>query len=176
VSLALRLALIGTLITTWACTLERRPDLEPENGAASVAGQEASARSTADSVDAVMAAFHEALALGDGARVTALTAPGAVLVDQEEGVRWERATDSNPDLPSPLALGGDGLGWRMTDASFTPLGDSASLLVREYRARVEGEEVPWSAVESLVLVHVNGAWRVRYLHQSRGPASNITSR
>lgn len=167
----LRLALVGIVIPALACTFERRRDLEPENSLGSVVGDGSSVPSTADSVDAVVAAFHEALALGDEARVAALTAPGAVLVDQEEGVRWERAADSNPGLPSPLARNRDGPGWTRVDEGFTLLGDSAGLLITEYRAQVEGEEVPWSAVESLILARVGGVWRVRYQHQSRGPGT-----
>ena len=167
--------LVAFAIPLGACTLERRADLEPENGAGAAAGSSV-APSTVDSVHAVVSSFHEALAQGDGARIAALTAPGAVLIDQEEGVRWRRAMDSDPALPTPLARTRDGLGWTVLGTEFTLLGDNAGILVTEYRARVQGEDVPWSAVESLVLVRGEAGWRVQYLHQSRGPGGQEQDR
>lgn len=160
--------LLGLAILPGACTLERRADLEPEGGAGDGAESRAAA-ATIDSVHAVVSSFHEALAQGDGARIAALTSPGAVLIDQEESVRWRRAMDSNPALPTALVRARDGLGWTVLGTDFTLLGDDAGILVTEYRAEIEGEAVPWSAVESLILVRGDAGWRVRYLHQSRGP-------
>ena len=159
---------LGLAILPGACTLERRADLEPENGT----GEGAESRavpSTVDSVHAVVSSFHEALAQGDGARIAALTSPGAVLIDQEGSVRWRRTMDSNPALPTALVRARDGLGWTVLGTDFALLGDDVGILVTEYRAEVAGEEVPWSAVETLILVRGEAGWRVRYLHQSRGP-------
>lgn len=165
-------ALVGPVILLGACTLERRADLEPENGA-TVGTTGNVAPSTVDSVHAVVSSFHEALAQGDGARIASLTTPGAVLIDQEQSVRWRRAVDTDPTLPTPLVRARDGLDWTVLGTDFTLLGEDAGILVTEYRARVQGEEVPWSAVESLVLVRGAAGWRVRYLHQSRGPEAQV---
>lgn len=153
------------ILVVAACTVERRADARPDGGAAD--GESPAARSAAaeDSARAVASAFHEALLLGDGARVVSLTAPGAVLVDQEEGVRWQRSTDA--DLPDPLGRGRQGLSWVVTSSEFTDLGE-AGLLVTRYLAEVEGEEVPWSAVESMVLVRSPEGMKILYMHRSRG--------
>lgn len=151
------------------CTLEHRPDIQPDEAALEAADPATPRASAEDSARAVVSAFREALALGDGARVAALTAPDALLVDQEEGVRWRHAAEPAGVLPSPLVPGGDGLAWTVTSSEYARLGE-AGLLVTRYTAEVAGEEVPWTAVESVVVVRTEEGWRVRYLHRSRGPS------
>lgn len=151
--------------TAGGCTVERRPDVQPDGGAAS--DPATTGASAEDSVRAVVSAFRQALALGDGSRVAALTAPEALLVDQEEGVRWRRSAEAGGDLPSPLGAGEGGLAWTVSSSEYTRFGE-AGLLVTRYLAEVAGEDVPWSAVESFVVVRTGEGWRVRYLHRSRG--------
>lgn len=150
------------------CTLEHRPDVQPDGAAVSAADPAGAVATVEDSARAVVAAFREALALGDGARVAALTVPGALLVDQEEGVRWRRATEPDGALPSPLGSARGGLAWAVVSSEYARMGE-AGLLVTRYVAEVAGEEVPWSAVESIVVVRTEEGWRIRYLHRSRGP-------
>lgn len=151
------------------CTLEHRPDVQPDDEAVAAETPSVPGASVEDSARAVASAFREALVLGDASRVASLTAPGALLVDQEEGVRWRRSAESDGPLPAPLGASRGGLGWTVSASEFANL-DGTALLVTRYGAEVAGEEVPWSAVESLVLVRTGDGWRVRYLHRSRGQA------
>lgn len=150
------------------CRFERRPDLplvvDPIEDVVVRPGL--SATPMEDSVRAVAGALDEALAVGDVSRVARLTVLSTQLIDQEEAVHWTRSDPEGP-LPRPLASRGEGLGWRLEGSRFTPL-EGGGILLKEYRAVVSGEEVPWSAVETYVLVRVPEGWRVAHLHRSRG--------
>jgi ketosteroid isomerase-like protein len=121
------------------------------------------------SVESVVDALAEALRVGDGARVAALAADGVTLIDQEEGVVWTSASAAGP-LPSALSMGAvaGGLSWTLVSREISPIG-TGRLVVSRYRADVAGEPVDWWAVETLIIEPVEGQWRVRHLHRSRGP-------
>ena len=162
------LALCALLVVA-SCTFERRPDLAGSGEGDSTrpavpSGPHAAAE---DSVRAVVAAFREALRLGDVTRVAQLSTPDAALVDQEEHVHWSRSGSSESRLPAPLDGRREGLGWVLEDSSFDTLGASA-LLVNRYSATVSGEDVPWAAIETFVFVRTPEGWRLRHLHRSRG--------
>jgi ketosteroid isomerase-like protein len=150
------------------CRFERRPDLaaeEPIGGTLYAPTGDTGA--VEDSVRATMVAVSEAFRVGDVARVAQLTTRDAVLIDQEDEVRWTR-TDAAAQLPRPLMGGAEGLAWTLASSSFTPLSEGAALVALAFQASVAGETVPWSAVESWVLVRTEAGWRLRYLHRSRG--------
>lgn len=165
-----RLLLLALLVVTSACRIERRPDLLEDDPGPTALVPELSGGSepARDSVRQVVAAVNEALALGDVTRVAQLSAPGAILIDQEEGVRWTRQ-EAASTLPRPLLGRGDGLSWALADTGLDFLGDDTALLSARYHAAVSGEDVPWTALETWVLVRVDEVgWRLRYLHRSRG--------
>ena len=161
------------LLAAAGCTIQPRADTRgPEGSEAGRAPTEES-RSAPAAVDEVLAAFGEALAVGDAARVATLGAPELTLVDQEEGVFW---SSSDPASPLPGRLGSDdpsGLDWTLVDQRVAPVGDGR-LVVRRYRAGIAGEAVGWWAVETIVLVPDDGRWKVLHLHRSRGPEGGET--
>ena len=167
--MTLRAVLLVLLTLTAACRVERRPDLDESDPGptALVPELRGGSEPSRDSVRQVVAAVNEALALGDVTRVAQLSAPGAVLIDQEEGVRWTRQ-EAASTLPRPLLGRGDGLGWSVEATSLDFVGEGTALLSARYHASVSGESVPWTAVETWVLVRSDGGWRLRYLHRSRG--------
>ena len=175
--MTLRAVLLVLLTLTAACRVERRPDLdESEPGPTALVPElRGGSEPARDSVRQVVAAVNEALALGDVTRVAQLSAPGAVLIDQEEGVRWTRQ-EAASTLPRPLLGRGDGLGWRVESTSLDFLGDGGTaLLSARYHASVSGESVPWTAVETWVLVRREGGWGLRYMHRSRGLGEEIAT-
>lgn len=151
------------------CTVEPRADTGNRGGAVgSEAASAADAAGDSASVLDVVSAFHDALRVGDVARVVALSVPGAVLVDQEEGVRWQvGAADAR--LPGPLdgSRGGGGLTWRVAERRVRPAGDARVVTLR-WQAVIAGEPVEWWGVESLVLVPTSDGWRLTHVHRSRG--------
>lgn len=151
-----------------ACRFERRPDAPVAESAAALQA------AAADSAGAAMRALTEALATRDVDRVRAATTPDALLIDQDEGVRWspERAAEVRP--PSPLAPGLEGLGWEMVDSSYAALAPNAALFSLRYRAPRSLDPVPRVANESWVVVRTETGWRVRYLHRSRGLDQTVT--
>ncbi len=163
-------AVLAVAALVSACRIERRPDVAEKRATPTAlvpnpgGGGASPAR---DSVLAVLGAFNDALALGDVTRVAQLSSPGAVLIDQEEGVHWTRE-DAASALPRPLLSQRDELGWRVVDRRVDFLDDRTALVSTRYQASVSGEKVPWTAVESWVLVRTGLGWRVRYLHRSRG--------
>ena len=174
----LAVLLLAGLLLLSACRVERRAraDDAGEPGGSDTTATLPARPAVEDSVRSVVSALHDALRDGDGARVGMLSAPGALLVDQEEGVRWRKIAGSQGaggtgagegPLPGVLQGADDGLGWVRVRSDFVDLG-SAALLVDHYRATVSGEEVPWTAVETHVLVRTGGGWRLRHLHRSRG--------
>lgn len=160
--------LVGAHLT--GCTVERRPDLEerPDTTAFVPEAQRATA-AMRDSARSVVEAYHAALEVGDGARVAALAARGATIVDQEEGVFWEVSGPQTGPLPGPLSEGASGLGWSRVRSEVRPLAD-AILVVDRYEATVSGEPIRWSATESFVLVRTVDGWRILLAHRSRGEA------
>jgi hypothetical protein len=152
-----------------ACRFEKRPDLaarEPADSAAfPLPG--GSGSPVEDSVRATITALNNAFSMGDVTRVAQLTTRDAVLIDQEDEVHWTRS-DAAAVLPRPLLGGRDGLAWQLDGATFSRLSDTSALMSLRFRASVSGENVPWTAVESWVLVRDAGGWRLRYLHRSRG--------
>lgn len=152
------------------CTVERRPDLEgrPDTTAFVPEARRATA-AMRDSARSVVEAYHEALDVGDGARVAALAAPGATIVDQEEGVFWQISGPAAGPLPAPLSENSRGLGWSRVRSEVRPLAD-AILVVDRYEATVSGEPVRWGATESFVLVRTVDGWRILLAHRSRGEA------
>lgn len=166
----LLLLLTGAFLLTTSCRFERRPDAGSDSGT----GGDTVVRGTddgalGDSVRAVVRAYHEALRVGDGSRVASLAVPGATLVDQEEGVEWRLGAGAGAGrrLPSPLGDEVTGLGWERTSSRFFAWGDAA-LLVDRYLATVSGEDVPWTAVETVVLQRAPDGWLIRHVHRSRG--------
>ena len=158
------LAALFAAVLCLACRLERRPDgpgSEPAPDAPAASGNEA------DSAQDVIGAMALALAAGDPARVSEVSTGDAVLIDQDERVRWTRADSVGP-LPAPLPVSERDLGWRLRDSSFMRLSPDAALLSLRYQASVSVDSIPRSAVESWVLVRTDGSWKVRYLHRSRG--------
>lgn len=167
-----RAALVAALLLAGAhlsgCTVERRPDLaEGPDTTAFVPEERRATQAMRDSARAVVEAYHAALEVGDGARVAALAAPGATLVDQEEGVFWEVTGPEAGALPAPLTESASGLGWHRVRSDVQPLSD-AILVVDRYEATVSGEPVRWSATESFVLVRSIEGWRILLAHRSRG--------
>lgn len=174
--MALRLVLVAVVVLASSCRIERRPDLTREDPGptALVPELRGGSEPARDSVRVVVAAVNEALALGDVTRVAQLSALGAVLIDQEEGVRWSRQ-EAASILPRPLLGRSDGLSWSVAATRLDFLGDGAALLSIRYRASVAGEGVPWTAVETWVLIRDGTAgWRLRYLHRSRGLGDETT--
>lgn len=167
-------ALLVLLLLLAGCRIEKRA--EPAGVGADGAGPAdttvlvRAGGAVQDSVRSVVAAFHDALRVGDGARVAGLTVPGATLVDQEEGVQWRRDAGGGR-LPEDLAASADGLGWRRVATDFGVRSDVA-LLVDSYSATVSGESVPWTAVETFVVVRTPAGWRIRHLHRSRGDGAS----
>lgn len=164
-----RWLLLVTALASSACRIERRPDL-PVDGGDVTHEPAVGATSTPveDSVRAVVSAVGEALQVGDVARVARLTAPSAMLIDQEEAARWTR-DDPGAPLPRALSASGDGLVWTLERSHFDAMG-AAGLLVNEYRAAVAPGAIQWKAVETFILVRTEEGWRLRHLHRSRGPA------
>lgn len=161
-------ALLLLLGAASACRFERRPDLTGDEPVTATLYRPPDYPTTPveDSVRGTVVAVTEAFAVGDGARVAQLTTREAILIDQEDEVRWTRAGGS--PLPRPLPSAERGLSWRMEGSSFALLSDGVALYSCLFTASVTAEEVPWSAVESWILVRTEGGWRVRYLHRSRG--------
>jgi hypothetical protein len=152
------------------CWFEQRP--EPRNGGGGAAEAAAPAPTPEtgalrDSVRAVITAFHDALRVGDGGRVASLSVPGATVLDQEEGVAWHLGPEGGETLPGPLESGPNGLGWEPVSTDFV-VWERTALVVDRYAATVEGEAVPWTAVETLVLERTPEGWRIRHVHRSRG--------
>lgn len=150
------------------CTVEPRADTRGEPGGASGAPAEIEAGADSSAVLQVVAAFHDALRVGDVARVAALSAPGATLVDQEEGIRWQ-VGGGEERLPSALdaGQGAGGLNWTVAERSVRPAGDARVVTLR-WQAVIAGEPVEWWGVESLVLVPTEEGWRLTHVHRSRG--------
>lgn len=172
------LLLVLAVLGFGACTFERRPDLERRasvEDTLSPPTPSAPRAAVEDSVRTILAAFRDALRLGDAARVAQLSAPGADLVDQEEHVLWTRVRGEEGPLPGPLDGRRQGLGWVLDDSFFDFLGDGA-LVVNRYHATVSGEAVPWSATETFVFVRTSEGWRLRHLHRSRGLAEPLLER
>jgi ketosteroid isomerase-like protein len=163
------LLLLVALVLGSACRFEKRPDLAASEPVDSVLSPPAggSGGLVEDSVRATIAAVSGAFGMGDVTRVAQLTTPDAVLIDQEDEVRWTRL-DAAAELPRPLSGGNDGLSWELDGSTFSLLSDDSALVSVRYHATVSGEGVPWTAVESWVLVRDAGGWRLRYLHRSRG--------
>jgi hypothetical protein len=164
-----RVLLLVALLLGSACRFEKRPDLAAREPVDSMLFPPAggSGGPIEDSVRATIAAVSTAFRVGDVTRVAQLTTRDAVLIDQEDEVRWTRL-DAAAELPRPLQGGDDGLGWELDGSTFAPLSETSALVSVRYRASVSGEAVPWTAIESWVLVRDAGGWRLRYLHRSRG--------
>ena len=158
---------VGTLLGS-ACRFEKRPDLTARRAADTTlyVRSGAPANPAEDSVRSVITAVNEAFRVGDVTRVAQLTTRDAVLIDQEDEVYWTRA-DAQARLPRPLR-GEDKLGWEAVGSTVSDLGDGSELATLRFRASVSGESVPWTAVESWLLVRTPQGWRLRYLHRSRG--------
>jgi ketosteroid isomerase-like protein len=120
------------------------------------------------SVLRVVDAFHDALRVGDVARVASLSVPGTTLVDQEDGVRW-RLGGEESRLPSSLdaSPGSGGLTWEVAERSVRRAGDARVVTLR-WQAVIAGEPVEWWGVESVVLVPTDEGWRLTHVHRSRG--------
>jgi ketosteroid isomerase-like protein len=164
-----RVLLLAAVLIASACRFEKRPDLAAREPVDSTVYPPAGGPGSpvADSIRATIAALSEAFRMGDVSRVAQLTTRDAVLIDQEDEVRWTRL-DAAAELPRPLQGGEDGLGWELDGSTLSLLSDASALLSVRFHASVSGESVPWTAVESWVLVRDPGGWRVRYLHRSRG--------
>jgi ketosteroid isomerase-like protein len=151
-----------------ACSVEPRADTRSGGEGPADTGGSPVVDGDSAQVLGVVGAFHDALRVGDVARVAALSVPGALLVDQEEGVRWERGGDA-ARLPGPLdaAPGDGGLRWRVAERQVRPAGDARVVTLR-WQAVIAGEPVEWWGVESLVLVPTDDGWRLMHVHRSRG--------
>ena len=149
-------ALLLLLGAASACRFERRPDLTADEPVTATLYRPPDYPTTPveDSVRGTVVAVTEAFAVGDGARVAQLTTREAILIDQEDEVRWTRAGGS--PLPRPLPSAERGLSWRMEGSSFALLSDGVALYSCLFTASVTAEEVPWSAVESWILVRTEG--------------------
>jgi len=165
---AARALLLAALLLGSACRFERRPDLAADP-ADSVPRVEGSSGPVEDSVRAVIAAVTAALDAGDAGAVARLTARDAVLIDQEDEVRWARE-DAAARLPRPLRVEGEGLGWETEGSTFARLSDASALVSVRLHAAPASDSAAWTATESWVLVREDGTWRLRYLHRSRGLA------
>jgi hypothetical protein len=158
---------VGVLVS--ACRFEKRPDLTT-NYAASDTPYGSSippGSSVEDSARAVLVAVSDAFGLGDEARVAQLTTPDVILFDQAERVRWI-SSEAAARLPPALLGAADGLGRHLVESSFFWLGSDAVFFSLRYQASPSVDPLPWTAVESWVLVRTDAGWRVRYLHRSRG--------
>lgn len=164
-----RTLLLAGLLMGTACRFEKRPDLaarEPVDSTA-IRFTHGPRGPIEDSVRATIAAVTDAFRVGDVTRVAQLTTRDAVLIDQEDEIRWTRP-DAAARLPRPLRNGDDGLGWEIDESSFSLLSDASALVSLRFRAAASGQPAPWTALETWVLVRDAGAWRLRYLHRSRG--------
>ena len=157
----------ATLVS--ACRFEKRPDLAANRDSRETPyGPSIPPGSTVeDSARAVLVAMSDAFGSGDGARVSQLTKPDAILFDQEERVRWIRS-DEATRLPPALPDGTDGPGWHLVESSFFLLGPDAAFFSFYYQALPSADPLPRIALESWVLVRTDAGWRVQYLHRSRG--------
>jgi hypothetical protein len=148
-----------------ACRFERRADLGPDQPlpAGIYLPPDHPTTPLEDSVRAAVVGVTDALGAADSARVLQLTTPDAVLIDQDEDIRWTRG-----DGVLPRSLGHDGsLAWQVRAISFGRLG-SGGALYSVLLAAEAPEQEPWAATESWVVVRTDAGWRVRYLHRSRG--------
>jgi hypothetical protein len=153
-----------------ACRFERRTDLVEDEPvlAALYRAPDHPTTPFEDSVRAAVIAVSDALGASDSAAVVRLTTPDAVLIDQDEAIRWTRVGGT---LPRSLAHDAS-LSWRIQATSFGPIGSDGAL----YSVLLEAappEAEPRSAVESWVVVRTDAAWRVRYLHRSRGSSAPL---
>lgn len=172
---ALLVAVLVAVPPLAGCTVERRADVDGRPDTTAFVPEERRAtEALRDSARAVVDAYHEALTVGDGARVAVLSAPGATIVDQEEGVFLELSGPGTGPLPSSLDERASGLGWRRVRSELRPLSD-AVLLIDRYEATVSGEPVRWSATESFVLVREPEGWRILLAHRSRGETAEAGS-
>jgi uncharacterized protein (TIGR02246 family) len=162
-----RILLLAGVLLGWACRFERRPDLGAREPADSVLPVEGSSGPVEDSVRAVIAAVSAALGNGDASRVAQLTTADALLIDQEDEIRWTRS-DAAARLPRPLRAEGEGLAWEADGSTFAQLSDGSVLVSMRLRATPASDSASWTATESWVLVRADGGWRLRYLHRSRG--------
>lgn len=169
-------ALLVLLVVTQGCRFERRPELRASADTAGIADTTAQpvvpGQAIHDSLRVVVAAYHEALRVGDVSRVASLTVPGTVIVDQEEGVEWRRGDGGSEVLPQPLNPATTGFGWTRIGSEIQVFEETA-LLVDRYRVTVSGEQVPWTAVESFVLARTPDGWRIRFSHRSRGTGPTL---
>lgn len=166
------------LVVAQACRFERRPDLEASTELAGIADTTdppvVPGQAIHDSLRVVVAAYREALRVGDASRVASLTVPGSVIVDQEEGVEWRRGEGGSEVLPQPLDPARTGFGWTRVGSEIQVFEETA-LLVDRYRVTVSGEEVPWHAVESFLLVRTPEGWHIRFSHRSRGTGPTLAA-
>lgn len=163
-----RAGCLGLLLLTGAasaCRFERRADLGSDEPLPAGIYLPPDHPTTAleDSVRAAVVGVTDALGAADSARVFQLTTPDAVLIDQEEDIRWMRGDGV---LPRSLAHD-ESLAWQVQAISFGRLGSGGALYSVLLEAEVPEQE-PWAATESWVVVRTDAGWRVRYLHRSRG--------
>ena len=93
-----RVLLIAAVVVTAACRFEKRPDLAASESNDSTLALSPGGSPVEDSVRATIAALGEAFAVGDVTRVAQLTTRDAMLIDQEDEVRWTRL-DAAAQLP-----------------------------------------------------------------------------
>ncbi len=167
-----RATAFGALLLAAAagCSFERRADTESDASGSEDASADVSGLASDEALMGVIEAYHRALGSGDAARLAQIVGPDALLVDQEEGVLW--SASGTGALPGPLELPEPprgGLTWERVGTRVDSLG-MARLVILRYRATVAGEPVPWWGVESVLLQpDTGGAWRIHFVHRSRGP-------
>lgn len=155
----------------WGCEFQRRPEARnggPDGGSERVGAPPSAPTEARDSVGATVAAFQEALEAGDVSRAVGLLTAEATLHDAESGGRWDLSS-ADSLLPGPLGRGGE-LRWMSGPTGITVFSDGA-LVVKRYRANIAGEDAPWTATETYVLLRTEEGWRIHHLHRSRGPAA-----
>ena len=144
------------------CTFERRPDRAPDSDP----GNGTRAAAAADSVIAVVAAFHEALERGDLARAADYLHVDAEVYDRSIGPMGLPALDALDHT----ALWSAGSAPGLTSATPTLLGETA-LVVAEFAAAAPESDGSGASFETLILVRGAGGWTIRHLHRSDGPDS-----
>jgi len=164
--LALSVLGLGLVFAASGCRFERRADLTNGGALDLELRSEPGSGPMEDSVRVVVNAIAEALHMGDVARVARLTVPGAMLIDQEDAVRWVR---DSPTMATPRALTPRSAtaAWALASSDFAALG-SAALVVNEYVGVVPAGGGPLKEVETYVLVRTDEGWRLRHLHRSHG--------
>lgn len=133
-------------------------------GPSAAAAQAAGSEAPADSVEAVVHAFHEALAAGDSAAALELLHPEVTVYEggHAETLSEYRSGHLAADMSFSAAVDREILSERA-------FGDDGwAVYLSEYRmaGTFRGKEVDAQGTETMVLVRTDAGWRIRHIHWS----------